>query len=119
MKSKLTLLSAGIATLIFPALIEAAAQPSRLVNPLGGSSGVTSLDGVILIVVNVVQILLIMATVLYLLYAGLMFVTARGEPGKITKARDALLWGMVGAALILGAQVLTTTLKTSVESILK
>ena len=77
-----------------------------------------SLEQIVLEVVNVVQILLIMATVLYLLYAGLMFVTARGEPAKITKARDALLWGMVGAALVLAARVLVTTLQTSVNNVL-
>ena len=70
-------------------------------------------------VINIVQILLIMATTLYLIYAGLMFVTARGEPSKLTKARDALLWGMVGAALILAARVLVVTLQGTVNSILK
>lgn len=86
-------------------------------NPLG-KGGPQSLEQVVAVVVNVVQILLIMATVLYLLYAGLMFVTARGEPAKITKARDALLWGMVGAALILAAQVLVKTLESTVNSVL-
>jgi Type IV secretion system pilin len=77
------------------------------------------LGQVVSAVVNIVQVLLIMATTLYLLYAGLMFVTARGEPSKITAARDALLWGMVGAALILAARVLVTALQGGVNSILK
>lgn len=112
MKSKLLLLSA---TLVASTPFLASAQ--KLVNPLGSKG--SSLEQIILSVVNVVQILLIMATVLYLLYAGLMFVTARGEASKLTKARDALLWGMVGAALILAARVLVTTLQSSVNSILK
>ncbi|MES2985542.1 MAG: hypothetical protein V4686_00245 [Patescibacteria group bacterium] len=76
------------------------------------------LTQIVAVVVNVVQILLIMATTLYLIYAGLMFVTARGDSAKLTKARDALLWGMVGAALILAARVLVTTLQGTVNSVL-
>lgn len=110
MKLKLTSLSIITTAFILPVITYAALQ-----NP----TGFKSLEQVVLAVVNVVQILLIMATVLYLLYAGLMFVTARGEPSKITAARDALLWGMVGAALVIGAQVLVQTLQSSVNSILR
>lgn len=85
-------------------------------NPLQST---TSLSQVILNVVSIVRILLIMMAVLYLLYAGFMFVTARGEPAKISKARNALLWGMVGIALILAAQVIVTTLKNTVSSVLQ
>ncbi|MEN9604731.1 MAG: hypothetical protein RJB39_416 [Candidatus Parcubacteria bacterium] len=85
-------------------------------NPIPGT---TSLSQVLLNVVNIVQILLIMAAVLYILYAGFMFVTARGAPAKIQKARDALLWGCVGIALILAAQVIITTLKNTVSGILQ
>lgn len=84
-------------------------------NPL---PGVTSFQVVVSNVIKIVEILLIMATVLYLLYAGLMFVTAKGEPGKLTKARNALLWGLVGAGLILGARVLVTALSGTVSGLL-
>lgn len=83
-------------------------------NPLGKT---TSLKQVVLNIVSIVQILLIMAAVLYLIYAGFMFVTARGEAAKITKARNALLWGIVGLALVLGAQVIITAIESSVKGI--
>lgn len=85
-----------------------------ITNPLGNTK---SLSQVIVNVVSVVQILLIMAAVLYILYAGFMFVTARGETARIIKARNALLWGLVGVALVLGAQVITTTIKNSVQGV--
>ncbi len=91
------------------------AQNYLIKNPL---KGVNSLEQVVLNVIQVVELLLIMATVMYLLYAGLMFVTARGEPGKLTKARDALLWGMVGAALVLCARVIATTIEGTVKGLL-
>lgn len=86
-------------------------------NPLGGQT--TSLSQVIANIVGIVQILLIMASVLFILWAGIQFVTARGDSGKIKNARNALLWGFVGIALILGAQVIVEALKGSVNSILK
>lgn len=99
--------------LALPTLLRA--QNYLISNPL---SGVNSLEQVVLNVIKVVELLLIMATVIYLLYAGMMFVTARGEPGKITKARDALLWGMVGAALVLCARVIATTIQGTVQGLL-
>ena len=110
MKKIHTILYIGGVIVITPFFAAAAIQ---------SPTDLTDLGSVIAAVVNIVQVLLIMATTLYLLYAGLMFVTARGEPSKITAARDALLWGMVGAALILAARVIVTTLQTSVTSILK
>jgi hypothetical protein len=87
-------------------------------NKIQSPTKFTDLAQVVSAVVGVVQILLIMATVLYLLYAGLMFVTARGDSNKISQARDALLWGMVGAALVLSAQVLVKTIQSGVTNIL-
>lgn len=91
------------------------AQGYIINNPL---KGVTSLEQVVLNVIKIFEILLIMATVLYLLYAGLMFVTARGEPAKISKARDALLWGMVGAGLVLCARIIATAIQGTVQGLL-
>lgn len=111
MKSKLTSITLAILPFI-PFIVFA---QSKITNP----TNFKSLAQVVTAVVNIAQILLIMATVMYLIYAGLMFVTARGEASKITKARDALLWGLVGAALILAARVLVTTLQGTVNNVLR
>jgi len=37
--------------------------------------------------------------VIYLIYAGILFITSAGEPEKINKARTALTWGLVGIAV--------------------
>ncbi len=85
-----------------------------LTNPLGKT---TNIQDVIVNVVKVVQILLMMAAVVYIIWAGFLFVSARGDTAKITKARNALLWGFIGVALVLGAQVIVTTIKNSVNSV--
>jgi hypothetical protein len=53
--------------------------------------------------------------VLMIMYAGFLFVTAGGEPGKITKAKDALLWGVIGAAILLGAWVISQAISTTID----
>ena len=87
--------------------------------PLGDGTNGADLQTIFKNIISVVQTLMIMATVLYLLYAGLMFVTAKGDSGKITKARSALLWGLVGAALILCAEVLALGLGDTVKEVFK
>lgn len=34
--------------------------------------------------------------VIMFLYAGIMFLTANGDPGKLGKARQAVIWAVVG-----------------------
>ncbi len=55
--------------------------------------------------------------VLMLVYIGFLFVSARGEPGAITKARQALLWTIVGALLLLGAQVIASGIQATVNAL--
>lgn len=35
-------------------------------------------------------------SVIMFIFAGILFVTSNGEPGKITTARNAVIWGIVG-----------------------
>jgi len=37
--------------------------------------------------------------VIIFIWAGILYLTARGEPGKIQAANKALIWGMVGVAV--------------------
>lgn len=92
-----------------------------LVNdPLGGGKdGGSDLRTIFLNVLDVVQTIIIMLTTLYLIYAGFMFVTAKGDPARIKKARDALLWGFVGAGLILSAEVIALSIGDTVKEVFK
>ncbi|OGZ64039.1 MAG: hypothetical protein A3A98_03790 [Candidatus Staskawiczbacteria bacterium RIFCSPLOWO2_01_FULL_40_39] len=37
--------------------------------------------------------------VIMFIVAGFQFLTAQGEPGKVTQARNSLIWGAVGVAV--------------------
>lgn len=55
--------------------------------------------------------------ILMMVYVGYLFVAARGEPGEITKARQALLWTVVGALILLGAQVIAIGIRATVQAL--
>lgn len=55
--------------------------------------------------------------VLYFLYAGWLYVSARGNPAKIKTAHEAFLYTVVGAALILGAFVISRLIIGTINSL--
>lgn len=71
----------------------------KLVNPISQNSlnGLikTFLEGVLKVGIPVVALAII--------YCGFLFVSARGNTEKLTKAKDALLYTLIGAAILLGS----------------
>jgi hypothetical protein len=55
--------------------------------------------------------------VLFLVYAGFLFVFARGDEKKINDAKRIFLWTFVGALLVLGAWTLSRAIKGTVDEI--
>jgi hypothetical protein len=54
---------------------------------------------------------------LFFVYAGFMFVTAQGDQKKLETAKEMFFWGVIGAALILGASVIMTFLNETITGI--
>ena len=50
--------------------------------------------------------------VLFMVLAGFMFVTARGNEEQLTKAKTTLFWTMVGAAVIVSAKIIAEAVKS-------
>jgi len=55
--------------------------------------------------------------VLMIMYAGFLFVTARGNEGQISKAKQALLYAVIGAAILLGAWVISQAISTTIDQL--
>ena len=55
--------------------------------------------------------------VLMIMWAGFLYVTARGKPEKIKEAHQALLWGSIGAAILLGAYVIAQVIQNTIHQI--
>lgn len=105
---------ATLLVLPFVALADAGGpNPGGISNPLG----VATLEGFISSALKVVQNIGFLIAILFIVYAGFLFVTARGNEEKLKKAKGAFLWAIVGMAVLLGAWVLATILKGTVNQL--
>ena len=97
------------------------AGPSvSLINPLGTSCNPANTDCLGQFLRSILAFVIRIGTVvviLMLVYVGYKFVTARGEPAEITKARTMLLWTVVGALILLGAQIIAAGITATVQSL--
>ena len=75
------------------------------------SNGVAEL---LVAILNIVQIIAVPILVFFVIYAGFIYVTARGNPETIQKANKALVYALIGAVIVLGAQAISTILQSTV-----
>ena len=71
-------------------------------------------------IVNVLQVVVQLGSIiviLMLIYVGFMFVTAQGDIKKIIEARQALLYTVIGALILLGAQVIAMGIQATVQAL--
>lgn len=84
----------------------------KIVNPI---PSIKSIPGLIHSILNGMLTIGIPVIALAIIYSGFLFVSARGNPEKITKAKDAFFYTLIGAAILLGswaiAQMIDTTIK--------
>ncbi len=85
-----------------------------LVNPLGAGVGLMELLNKILAFVIQIGVIVV---IFMLVYVGYLFVVAQGEPAKITAARQALLWTIVGALILLGSQAIAYGIQATVQAL--
>lgn len=91
-----------------------AGQGVGLINPLkAGTNLKTFLGNILDFVISIGTIVVI----LMIVFVGFKFVTARGEPGEITKAREMLLWTVIGALVLLGAKAIQLGIVATVEAL--
>ncbi|MCR4334233.1 MAG: pilin [Patescibacteria group bacterium] len=55
--------------------------------------------------------------VVFIIYSGFLFVTARGDPKKLTDAKSTFLWTVVGTAVLLGASVIAGVIDATIKQI--
>lgn len=82
--------------------------PQPIIQDVGGVLGILNY------VLQLVYTVFFIAAVFFILLAGFGYLTANGDPGKIKKASNKLIFGIVGVAVGL----LATGVKALVESFL-
>lgn len=111
---KLVLLSYFLTAPFF--ILYAAVDPcvGKICNPLGTTNTLPELIRIILTGVLTIGIPVI---ALAIIYSGFLFVFARGNPEKLTKAKDALLYTLIGAAILLGSWAIATMIQVTVTGL--
>jgi hypothetical protein len=101
-------------------------------NPGGGSPGTSQQNTLSVQLVNpvkvgsiqellqtILEIVIIIATpivVLFIIYAGFKYVTARGNAAQVQEATQALTYAVIGGVLIIGAVAIAEIIKNLVNS---
>jgi hypothetical protein len=85
-----------------------------IVNPLKNTETINELikkilEGVIKIGMRII--------VLAIIYCGFLFVSAQGKPESIKKAKDALIYTLIGAAILLGSWAIAQLIGDTVKAL--
>lgn len=86
----------------------------EITNPLGD---VNTIWGLVDIVINLVQTVMIPLVVLFLIYSGFLFVTARGSEIKLTKAKTVFMYTIIGTAIIIGAEAISLLIQGTINDL--
>lgn len=84
----------------------------KLVNPLK----VTSIEELLVSILNILIVLAIPVIVFFIIYAGFLYVTARGNAQQIEQATRSLTYAIIGGVLIIGAVAIAEIVKNLVGS---
>jgi uncharacterized membrane protein YidH (DUF202 family) len=109
-KAKNILYSLHLAIILAPTVSLAAFD-----NPL--RSDINSVGGFVQELLLAATYILFPIGVLFVVYAGFMFVRAQGNTTKLSTAKENIVWVLIGMALILGAAMLATILQDTVNQI--
>ena len=83
---------------------------STLDNPLKFNT----IDELLTGIISVLLIFAVPIIILFIMYAGFLYVTAQGDTTKIQTAHSALTWAVVGGLIVLGAEVIKTIIQGTV-----
>lgn len=87
--------------------------PGKLCNPLKAPDLFTFVEQALVVVRNIGFLI----AVYFIFYSGFLFVTARGNPTALEKARKAFFWALVGLAVLLGAWAFATAIDATISSL--
>lgn len=104
--------------LVIPVLLFAnsAGTGATIINPLA-QQNINDIPTLITVIVDAMKNIGYFVIVFFIIYSGFSFVKARGDEKAVTDAKNMLLWTVVGAAVLLGAQILSDVIKNTVTQV--
>lgn len=89
-------------------------QTIEIKNPLGNIDTIQEFVNKLLeLVIQIGTPILVLAIV----YTGFLFVKARGNSGDLEKAKASLWWTVIGAAIVLGAFVISSAIQATINNL--
>lgn len=101
------------ATFVLLSTMPAAAQGVQLKNPMA----VNSIQELLEALIGIIIVFATPIIIFFIVYAGFLYVTARGNEQTITQANRALLYAIIGGLLILGAFALITIITNLISAV--
>ncbi|MEN9582775.1 MAG: Type secretion system pilin [Candidatus Parcubacteria bacterium] len=87
----------------------------KIDNPVSGFDDIPSL---IVSLLEIVMLVVAPVIAVMIIYTGFLFVTARGNETQMETARKTLLYVVIGAAIILGAEIIAKAISGTVTSLM-
>jgi len=85
----------------------------ELINPL---NNITSLEGLLVAILNIFITLMIPVIVFFIILSGFKYVTAQGNPNKIEEATTMFMYTVIGGVVILAAVAIAEIIRNTVAA---
>jgi type IV secretory pathway VirB2 component (pilin) len=109
---KLKKLAVPLVLAILPLLVFAQAPGVNL--PGGTELTLQKIQDILNTVANWLIVVGVVIAVIYIIWGGIKWMTARGDPTKVKEAKEAMKNGLIGALIVLGVGVIIRTLSAVV-----
>lgn len=118
MKKNLAILSSFLVVVLIPSIVFAQIGTSPTLeigikNPLKADSVTKVLKSFFDILIQLGAV----AVTLAIIYAGFLFVVAKGNPEELKKAKVTLYWTIIGSLVLLGAQVIADIIEKTIKQL--
>ena len=91
-----------------PTNTSATTQALNGLDSVNGGTANTDLQGQIGLILNAVYIVVGIVAVIMIILGGISYATSQGDPAKVKKGKDTILYGIVGLVIVLMAFAITT-----------
>lgn len=74
-----------------------------------------SIEEIFIAILDIIMVFAIPIILFFIVWAGFLYVTARGDTTKVQQATTALTYAVIGALLVLGAKVLLAVITNTIS----
>lgn len=102
-----------ISLLALFAVLSPAAAFAQYTNPIK-IPGINTIPDFLFMIVELVFLIAMPIVVMFIIYAGYQFVTSGDNESKLARAKLNITWALIGAAVLLGARVISEVIQRTI-----